>query len=324
MAYKKGVTTSRRHGGFHELTPNVSPAVADGSGTTAGHRALEGNGLGVCYFVHPSFKPAARVGPGRAVPGPQASEAAPCHPTPAAPTAGSLAQDVGWGKGPWDKHLRPGLWLSPPWAWAGPGRGVYTHTPQAPGSRRTGLPGFCPLPGRPRHPTSSSSRACPAGTRHTPQGCAQSDAQSGHRPSSCPFPSSEGLQPGAYFLLAAGSFLPACRFSGRSFSRQTAVSASAPAFWFECTRGKRTSETLSAGHHPPAPGVRATVVAGVRGQRLHVRTPEGVTGTLGPTGDMCWHWPPGRSALWPREGSVCCRPCRAGDVLGEEGWICFV
>lgn len=100
VAYKRGVTTSGRHGGFHELTPNVSPAVADGSGTTAGHRALEGNGLGVCYFVHPSFKPAARVGPGRAVLGPQASEAAPCHPTPAAPTAGSLAQDVGWGKGP--------------------------------------------------------------------------------------------------------------------------------------------------------------------------------------------------------------------------------
>lgn len=99
-----------------------------------------------------------------------------------------------------------------------------------------------------------------------------------------PSPPPKDSSPGPTSSWPQAPSRPACRFSGRSFSRQTAVSASAPsscphwAFWFECTRGKRTSETPSAGHHAPAPGVRATVVAGVHGQRLHVRTPEGLRG----------------------------------------------
>lgn len=230
---------------------------------------------------------------------------------------------MGQTPSPWPLAQSP---LGMGWLWAGR---LYPH-PTGTGPGRQGFQDFVPcledpgilLPHPPGPVLRGQDTPLRAVLRVTLRGV------TGLRP--VPSPPPKDSSPGPTSSWPQAPSRPACRFSGRSFSRQTAVSASAPsscphwAFWFECTRGKRTSETPSAGHHPPAPGVRATVVAGVRGQHLHVRTPEGVTGTLGPTGDMCWHWPPGRSALWPREGSVCCRPCRVGDVLGEEGWICFV
>lgn len=127
------------------------------------------------------------------------------------------------------------------------------------------------------------------GTRHTPQGCAQNDARSAPPPPAVP----------------ACLFRPSLRLPLRAlrpgrFSLNALVEN---ALW-----RPHPLATTPRGLETP----RATVAAGLCGQCLHVRAPEGVTGTLGPTGGTCWHWPPARSAPWPGEESVCRGPCRAG------------